>query len=65
MASHRSRRTAASLAAVLALAVALPACGNRENERGNPGGGPQSQGIDTGTNPADASQTAPKADPGY
>lgn len=55
-ASHR-----ASAAALLALVATLAACGNRENERGNDGGGPQTPGVQTGTNPADASQQPPTA----
>jgi hypothetical protein len=54
----RLRRTTVVLAAGLALGAGLGACGNRENARGNPGGGPQSPGVTIGTNPAQSAQTS-------
>jgi hypothetical protein len=50
---------------VLTAAVALVlgagfggACGREQPKTGNPGGGPQSPGVKTGTNPAQAAQTS-------
>jgi hypothetical protein len=58
----RLRRTAvvvAVLALGIGLGVGLGACGGREQPKtGNPGQGPQSPGVNTGTNPAQAAQTA-------
>jgi hypothetical protein len=58
----RLRRTAvvvAVLALGLGLGASLGACGGREEpQTGNPGQGPQSPGANTGTNPAQAAQTA-------
>ena len=56
----RSPRTAAAVAVLaLGLGAGLGACGGREEpETGNPGQGPQSPGVSTGTNPAQAAQTA-------
>ena len=56
----RARRTAVLASAVaLALGAGLGACGGREEpETGNPGGKPQSPGVDVGTNPAQSAQTA-------
>jgi hypothetical protein len=51
-------RRIAIVATVLGLAAPISACGSRENERGNPGQGPQSPGVATGTNPAEAAQTS-------
>lgn len=52
------RRTVV-LASVLALGAGLGACGGREQpDSGNPGGLPQSPGVETGTNPAQSGQTA-------
>jgi hypothetical protein len=58
MGLDRLRRTAVILAAGLVLGAGLGACGSRENERGNPGQGPQSPGVDVGTNPAQSAQTS-------
>jgi hypothetical protein len=56
-------RRAAVVLAVLALGAGLGAglgaCGGREQpQTGNPGQGPESPGVNTGTNPAEAAQTA-------
>jgi len=54
-----SRRRAAVLAAALALGAGAGACGDREQRQtGNPGQEPQSPGVRTGTNPAEATKTA-------
>ena len=48
-----SRRAVAALALAVALGSFTPACGNRENEEvGNPGQGPQSEGATVGENRA-------------
>jgi hypothetical protein len=58
----RLRRTAvvvAVLAGGIGLGAGLGACGGREEPKtGNPGQGPQSPGVNTGTNPAQTAQTA-------
>ena len=49
----------AVLALGLGFGAGLGACGGREEpETGNPGQGPQSPGVNTGTNPAQSAQTA-------
>jgi hypothetical protein len=52
----RRRLLAAGVA--LVLGAGLGACGREQRETGNPGGGPQSPGVKTGTNPAQAAQTS-------
>jgi hypothetical protein len=54
-----ARTAVAVLALGLGLGAGLGACGGREQpERGNPGQGPQSPGVNTGTNPAQSALTA-------
>jgi hypothetical protein len=53
------RPAVVAAAVALALGAGLGACGGREQpETGNPGQGPQSPGVNTGTNPAQTAQTA-------
>jgi hypothetical protein len=62
--ARRARTTAVAVLALgLGLGAGLGACGGREEpETGNPGGKPQSPGVRTGTNPAQAAQTATTGD---
>jgi hypothetical protein len=52
----RRRLLAATVA--LVLGAGFGACGREQPKTGNPGGGPQSPGVKTGTNPAEAAQTS-------
>ena len=64
--ARRARTTVTAVAVValgFGLGAGLGACGGREEpETGNPGGKPQSPGVRTGTNPAQAAQTATTGD---
>jgi hypothetical protein len=54
-----SPRRVAAFAAALCLGAGVGACGDREQRQtGNPGQAPQSPGVRTGTNPAEATKTS-------
>ena len=57
-----SRITVAVAVLALGLGAGLGACGREQPETGNPGGKPQSPGVQTGTNPAQSAQTATTGD---
>jgi hypothetical protein len=60
---HAGRTTIVAFAVAFALGAGLGACGGREEPKtGNPGGKPQSPGVETGTNPAQSAQTATSGD---
>jgi hypothetical protein len=52
------RRRMLTAAVALVLGAGLGACEREQGTTGNPGQGPQSPGVKTGTNPAQSSQTA-------
>jgi hypothetical protein len=57
--SRLPRPAVVAAAVALALGAGLGACGGREQpESGNPGQGPQTPGVRTGTNPAQTARTA-------
>jgi hypothetical protein len=49
----------------LVLGAGLGACEREQAKTGNPGQGPQSPGVKTGTNPAQSSQTATQSSSRY
>jgi hypothetical protein len=53
-----ARRRLLTAAVALVLGAGLGACEREQAKTGNPGQGPQSPGVKTGTNPAQSSQTA-------
>jgi hypothetical protein len=53
-----ARRRLLTAAVALVLGAGLGACEREQAKTGNPGQGPHSPGVKTGTNPAQSSQTA-------
>jgi hypothetical protein len=54
-----------TIAVALVLGAGLGACEREQAKTGNPGQGPQSPGVKTGTNPAQSSQTATQGSSKY
>ena len=59
------RRRVLTAAVALVLGAGLGACEREQPKTGNPGQGPQSPGVKTGTNPAQAMQTSTQGSPKY
>ncbi|HEV7883413.1 MAG TPA: hypothetical protein VGO81_07575 [Solirubrobacteraceae bacterium] len=53
-----NRRRVVTAAVALVLGAGLGACEREQAKTGNPGQGPQSPGVKTGTNPAQSAQTS-------
>ena len=60
-----ARRRLLTAAVALVLGAGLGACEREQAKTGNPGQGPQSPGVKTGTNPAQSSQTATQSSSRY
>jgi hypothetical protein len=60
-----ARRRLLTAAVALVLGAGLGACEREQAKTGNPGQGPQSPGVKTGTNPAQSSQTATQSSSKY